>query len=87
MKRKVDELGRIVLPIEYRNALNIKNKDELNLSLEADRIIIKKPISSCHFCRSALHLVRIGGETVCKSCIQKLYEAKENDVILPLKLD
>jgi transcriptional pleiotropic regulator of transition state genes len=87
VKRKVDELGRIVLPAEYRNALNVKEKDEVNLSLGAGMITIKKPILGCHFCNSAVNLVRIGGETVCKSCIQRLYEAKDDDVILPIKID
>jgi len=49
MVRKVDELGRIVLPIEYRKALKIGEKDSLELILEKDRITIQKPELGCHF--------------------------------------
>jgi transcriptional pleiotropic regulator of transition state genes len=65
MTRKVDELGRIVLPAEYREALNIHEKDELEISLKAaDEITIKKPVLGCHFCGAAVDLVRIGKECV-----------------------
>ena len=72
MKRNVDELGRIVLPAEYRNALNIKAKDEVRLLLEPDRITVQKFVSSCYFCNSTDHLVRLGSEAICKSCMRKL---------------
>lgn len=87
MTRKVDELGRIVLPIEYREALNIKEKDEVSLALEADKITIQKPILGCHYCNSAADLVRIGNECICKKCIQRLYEAKVGEVLYPLHVE
>ena len=78
MRRKIDELGRIVLPKEYRNALNLKEKDEVNLSLEIDTITIRKTIPCCHFCNSSANLVQIGSEAVCKSCFQRLYKELED---------
>lgn len=87
MIRKVDELGRIVLPMEYRKALNIKERDEVDLILESDKITIQKPVLGCHFCNSTVDLVRIGNEYVCKSCIQRLYEAKDGDILYPLSIE
>ena len=87
MKRKVDDLGRIVLPDEYRSALNIKANDEVQVSLEADAITIKKPVLGCCLCHSSSNLARIGTETVCKACIQRLYEAKDDDKVFSLSAD
>lgn len=60
MTRKVDELGRIVLPIDYRQALNISEKDELEITLDDDKIILRKPVVGCRFCQSTASLVQIG---------------------------
>jgi len=87
MMRKVDELGRIVLPVEYREVLNIREKDELEINLHADAITIKKPVLGCHFCGAAVDLVRIGKECVCKPCIERLYYAKVGDVLYPERVD
>lgn len=87
MTRKVDELGRIILPIEYRKALNIREKDEVDLVLESDRITIQKPVLGCHFCNSGADLVRIGNEYVCRACIQRLHEAKTGEVLYPISVE
>jgi transcriptional pleiotropic regulator of transition state genes len=87
MIRKVDELGRIVLPIEYRDALNIQEKDELEISLKTDEITIRKPILGCHFCGAAVNLVQIGNECVCKLCIERLHNARVGEVLYPKKVD
>lgn len=85
MTRKIDELGRIVLPIDYRQALNISEKDELEITLDFDKIIIRKPIAECRFCQSTAALVQIGREHVCKECIQRLHDAKEGEMIFSTK--
>ena len=51
--RKVDELGRIVLPIELRRTLDIAERDELEIYLDDDKVILKKYEPSCIFCNSA----------------------------------
>ena len=48
--RKIDELGRIVLPIEIRNTLDIKAKDSIEIFVDDDKIILKKYQPSCIFC-------------------------------------
>ena len=68
--RKVDELGRIVLPIELRRTLDIAERDELEIFLEDDRVILKKYEPSCIFCNSARGLVTYHGRNVCTDCIQ-----------------
>ena len=50
--RKVDELGRIVLPIEMRRTLDIAERDELEIFVENDRIVLQKYEPSCIFCTS-----------------------------------
>lgn len=87
MTRKVDELGRIVLPIEYRQSLNISEKDELEITLDSDKIIIRKPIAGCCFCQSTVNLVQIGRDHVCRECIQRLHDAKDGDVLIPAKAE
>lgn len=74
--RKVDELGRIVLPMEIRNTLNINQKDPLEIFVEEDRIVLKKYEPSCIFCGSADENVTLNGKRVCKACIAKLNETK-----------
>ena len=70
--RKIDELGRIVLPIEIRQSLDIKEKDPLEIFIKEDGIFIKKNISSCTFCNTTNNLVSFSGKNVCKKCIDKL---------------
>ena len=50
--RKVDELGRIVIPIELRRTLGIGEKDALEIYVDADTIILKKYLPACIFCNT-----------------------------------
>ena len=70
--RKIDELGRIVLPIEIRHSLTIKEKDPLEIFLKDDGIFIKKNIPSCIFCNSIINLKNFNEKNICKNCINKL---------------
>ena len=72
--RKVDDLGRIVLPIELRRTLDIAERDELEIFIENDRIILQKFEPACIFCASARGLITYQGKNVCQSCIQKMAE-------------
>ena len=66
--RKVDELGRIVLPIELRRTLDIAERDELEIYMEGDRIILQKYEPSCIFCSASRGLVNFRGKNVCQDC-------------------
>ena len=70
--RKVDELGRIVLPIEMRRTLDIAEKDTLEVYVEGDSIILRKYQDACVFCDSVRDLVIYKGRCVCQDCIAML---------------
>ena len=70
--RKVDELGRIVLPIELRRTLDIAERDELEIYLDDDKVVLKKYEPSCIFCGSSCGLVTYHGRNVCMGCIENM---------------
>lgn len=67
--RKVDELGRIVLPIELRRSLDINEKDEIEIYVEGSSIILKKNENVCLFCQSKKNLKEFRGKCICEDCI------------------
>lgn len=70
--RRVDELGRIALPIELRRTLDIAEKDELEIFVDGSVIMLKKYEPSCVFCGAGREVVPFGGKNVCRDCIQRL---------------
>lgn len=66
--RKVDELGRVVIPIELRRTLGIDEKDSLEIYVDSERIILKKYEPACVFCGNADHVNIFKGKNVCKEC-------------------
>ena len=72
--RKVDELGRIVLPIELRRTLDIAEKDALEIFVEGDNIILHKYHPSCIFCENTKNIISYKGQNVCPACIKTLKE-------------
>lgn len=73
--RKVDELGRIVLPKELRVTLNINEKDPLEIFVDEDgRIILKKYEPACIFCSGTNGIVSYKGYNICSECLKKLNE-------------
>ena len=72
--RKVDELGRIVIPIELRRTLDIGIKDSLEIYVEDDQIILKKYMPACSFCNNAsavsyTHLLRNRMTIIMRYCL------------------
>ena len=72
--RKVDELGRIVLPIEMRRTFNLAEKDAVEIYVEGDSIILKKHQPNCILCGESKNLIDYKGKLVCKSCVKSLVE-------------
>ena len=70
--RKVDELGRVVLPKELRNTLHIAQKDPLEIYVEGDTIILKKYEPACIFCGNAGDVVNFKDKKVSKDCIAEM---------------
>ena len=72
--RKVDELGRIVLPIEMRRTLGIEEKDALEIYVEGSSVILKKYKPSCIFCDTTKDIVVFKGKNICPKCLKELKE-------------
>ena len=70
--RKIDELGRIVLPIELRNKMDIHTKDSVEIFVDNDKIILKKYQPCCLFCGNADNVTMFKGKLVCRDCIEEL---------------
>ena len=70
--RKVDELGRIVLPIELRRTLDIAEKDALEIYVDGSTIVLKKFRPSCVFCDSSRDLVTYNDKNICPRCLRDL---------------
>jgi transcriptional pleiotropic regulator of transition state genes len=70
--RKVDELGRIVLPIELRRSLDIAEKDPIEIYVEGNTIILKKYELACAFCGNPENILQFKEKNVCPSCVSLL---------------
>ncbi|WP_027633408.1 AbrB/MazE/SpoVT family DNA-binding domain-containing protein [Clostridium hydrogeniformans] len=69
MVRKVDELGRVVIPIELRRVMDINEKDGLEIYVEGNTIMLRKYEPSCIFCGEVRDIVNFKTKLICKSCL------------------
>ena len=72
--RKVDELGRIVLPIELRRTLGIDEKDRIEIFVDGESIILRKYQPACIFCDNAKDIINYKGKNICPDCIRAMNE-------------
>ena len=72
--RKVDELGRIVLPIELRRTLDIAEKDSLEIYVDGTSIVLKKYRRTCVFCDSVRDIHVYRNKNICSRCMKELRE-------------
>lgn len=72
--RKVDELGRIVLPIELRRTLGIEEKDRIVIFVDGESIILRKYQPACIFCDNAKDIINYKGKNICPDCIRAMSE-------------
>lgn len=70
--RKVDELGRVVIPIELRRTLRIEEKDALEIYVDGERIILKKYEPSCIFCGNAENVRNFKEKNICQNCLDDM---------------
>lgn len=68
--RKVDELGRVVIPIELRRTLSIEERDALEIYVDSDKIVLRKYEPACVFCGNANEVTNFKNKNVCKECLQ-----------------
>ncbi len=77
--RRVDELGRVVIPIELRNQFNIVEKDPIEIYVEGSSIILKKFEPNCIFCGNTKNLLNYSDKHICAECSQKISELKSEE--------
>ncbi len=70
--RKIDDLGRIVLPIEQRRILEIGDRDSLEIFIEDNMLILKKYQPACIFCGNAKDVMTFKGRNICPNCIHEI---------------
>ena len=74
--RRVDELGRVVLPIELRNKFGITEKDPMEIYVDGSSIILKKYEPNCIFCGSSKKLLDYQDKVICEKCAEKISKLK-----------
>ena len=70
--RKIDNLGRIVIPKSVRETLDIPDESSLEVFIDEDKIILQKYQPSCIFCNQVEDIVYFNGKRVCTACIEKM---------------
>lgn len=74
--RRVDELGRIVLPIETRKRLGLEARDPVEIFVEKDRVILRKYEPACIFCGETNGVIEYREKKICKSCLAEMKKAE-----------
>lgn len=77
--RRVDELGRVVIPIELRNKFNISEKDPIEIYVDGSSIILKKYKQNCIFCGNTKKLVDYKGKLICNKCAKQLSDLNSKE--------
>ena len=76
--RRVDELGRIVIPIELRNKLKIAEKDPIEIFVDGSSIVLKKYEETCVFCGSNKNVVEYKEKLICTKCAHNISTMSDN---------
>ena len=70
--RKLDNLGRIVIPREHRRTLQIEEQDPIEISVENDTIVLRKYQPTCILCGGDDDLISYKNRNICAHCAQEL---------------
>lgn len=79
--RNVDELGRIVIPIELRKKFGIEKGDPLEISVSGSNIMLRKFEPNCIFCGSFKKLSEYKKRLVCQKCLQQIQKSKNVEIV------
>lgn len=80
IRRRVDDLGRVVIPAGIRRALGISEGDDLEVAVDGDRVVFAKPVDRCVFCSSpGPGLEPFRGKAVCHACLTEVGRLGEAD--------
>ncbi len=74
--RRMDELGRVVIPIEIRNQFNIAQRDPIEIYVDGSSIILRKFEPNCIFCGNTKNLVAYHDKLICHECSTKIGKLK-----------
>ncbi len=77
--RRVDELGRVVIPIELRNKFGIAEKDPIEIYVDGSSIVLKKYEPNCIFCGNSKNLLEYKDKLICDKCLEKLSNIKPEE--------
>ena len=77
--RKVDELGRVVIPVELRRTLNIETKDALEIYVDEEKIIFNKYQPACIFCGDAEDVINFKGKNICPDCLSEISDSMDDE--------
>ena len=75
--RRIDELGRVTLPVELRHSLGLKMHGSVEIYVDGDSIVLKKYAPRCVFCDSDSSLIVFKGKNVCRKCARDIGEKAE----------
>ncbi len=70
--RRVDELGRIVVPKELRTTLDIAERDAVEIYVDGEQIILKKYQPACIFCGEGRDVINYKGKNICRNCFNEM---------------
>ena len=72
--RKIDDLGRMVIPKELRETMDINKKDPMEIFVDNNTIILKKYEPGCLFCGDVENTIQFKDKVICKSCLNEMVE-------------
>lgn len=78
--RHVDELGRVVIPIELRRKFGIEEKEPLEISVNGSYIILQKFEPNCIFCGSSKKLSEYKNKLICQKCLQQIERSQYSEI-------
>ncbi len=77
--RKLDTLGRVVVPMEMRRKLRLKTDSPIEIIMEGDRILMRKYNIACIFCEATEDLVEFRNKHICRQCLCNIVEEDQMD--------
>lgn len=79
IRRKVDDLGRVVIPAGVRRSLGIREGDSLEVSVDGDKVVLSKPVDRCALCGTGdLALHQVSERSLCVECIDRVAEIRSH---------
>jgi len=70
--RQIDNLGRLVIPMELRKTMNLNEGDKMEFYVDDGKIVIKPFVIACVFCGQAEDLVDHWDKKVCPKCLEEI---------------